>query len=97
MLTKEQILKIANKEAKRLYFSPDKSEVLYDVGREKWQENLKVMEKIAPGWSKDFEILNDRNYVIVLYRPKDPGVMGGVLWLFIDRKTGEIITYLPEI
>ena len=97
ILTKEKILKIANKEAKTFDFTLDESEVLYDVDRAEWRENLKFMAESDPNWPREYDLLNGRDYVIVLYRPKKTTVLGGVLWLFIDKKTGEVITYSLEM
>lgn len=93
VLTKEQILKIANRAARGLHFPLTRKEVLYDVEEAEWQKNAKIIERLFPGWSKKLEILNGRDYVIVLYRPKEATEIGDVLWLFIDRKTGEVIMY----
>ncbi len=76
MLSKEQILKVANRKARSVNIPPKESNALYDVEEAKWKENLELMEKLSPGWSKEFEVLNGRDYVIVLIRPEGPRCIG---------------------
>ena len=93
MLSEKQILKIAKRTAKSLRFSSRNKQVRYDVGKAEWERFTELMKIHYPDRWKKYEILNDRDYVIVLYEPKEEDELGDVLWLLIDRKTGEVILY----
>jgi hypothetical protein len=80
VLSKEQIIKIANREARRLGRDLSQTDVRYDVGNVVWK-------RVAPGpWPK----LEGHDYQAVSYWRRPPATEGG-LWILVDRKTGEIL------
>jgi hypothetical protein len=58
---------------------------------------LVLLKRDYPDDARRLEILEGRDYQAVLYTPKSPTAMGGILWVFIDKKTGEVITLFAEI
>ena len=97
MLTKQQIIEIANKVAKTEGVLVKKSNVCYDEGNKEWEKTYVLLERESPEDAERLKILKGRDYQAVLYTPKSPTAMGGVLWVFIDRTTGRLITLYAEI
>ncbi|MHC4545461.1 MAG: hypothetical protein ACYTDW_13565 [Planctomycetota bacterium] len=97
MLTKQEIIEIANKKALSEEFPLDTSKVHYDVDNKEWEKMLVLLKRDYPDDARRLEILEGRDYQAVLYTPKSPTAMGGILWVFIDKKTGEVITLFAEI
>lgn len=97
MLTKQEIIDIANKKAISEGLPLDSSKVHYDVDNKKWKQMLVLLKRDYPDDARRLEILEGRDYQVVLYTPKSPTAMGGILWVFIDKKTGEVITLFAEI
>jgi hypothetical protein len=80
VLSKEQIIKIANREAHRLGRDLARTDVAYDDGNVGWKQ-------VAPGpWPK----LEGHDYQAVVYSHLPPIPEGG-LWILVDRNTGEIL------
>ncbi len=107
-MTKEDILRVATQEAKKLGFSIDEMMALNPESLEEQQayyqsiysKNNILPEFFLKDWRKRIEALpqigdqlKGRNYVAVYFGPKR-AMLGGDLTVFIDKKTGEVITYL---
>ncbi len=97
-LTKQQIIDIATKKAKAEEVSLDIREVYYDLGNKAWARKLAEIKKNSPDYAKSrnyFETLDAYDYQAVLFALK-PLVLGGDFWVFVDKKTGEVITIHGE-
>ena len=99
-LTKQQIIDIATKKAKAEEVSLDIREVYYDLGNKAWARKLAEIKKNSPDYAKSrdyFKILDSYDYQAVLFAIKpDLNVLGGDFWVFVDRKTGKVITIHGE-
>jgi len=95
MLTKEQIINRANELIISLEFSLDAmKEVYYDVNNKEWKGVLAELNKEDPDFAQQYKIeLKNRIYQAVRYRPDITKTVSGELWVFVDKKTGEVITY----
>lgn len=105
-LSKEDIINIAVKRAIELGFSKEETTVFYDEGNKRLKENAKNIgvstynEKTGI-WEKDpqttpekrYPYLVDRNYQAIYFVPKKMQ-LGGDLWVFIDKNSGEVISYV---
>ncbi len=100
VLTKQQIINIATKEAKAENITLDIREVYYDLGNNAWARKLVEIKKNSPDYAKSrnyFKILDTYDYQAVLFALKpDILVLGGDFWVFVDRKTGKVITIHGE-
>ncbi len=96
-ITKQKIIDIANKKAIAEGILLEKSEVYYDVDNKEWEKTLILLRKDYPDDTRRLKILDGFDYQTVLYKPKSPTAIGGVLWVFIDRKSGHVITLFAEI
>ena len=95
LLTEQQIIEIANSKAESEGFSLKESNVNYDVGNTDWHETLASLKKDRPDYFKErdsFNELRGRKYQTVIYIPKSNYVLGGILFVFVDSDTGEVIT-----
>lgn len=101
-LTEEQIkiIEIATKKAKSDGIDLKYREVYYDVGNEAWTRKLDEIKKNSPDYAirrNYFKILDAYDYQAVLLALKtDQLVLGGDIWVFVDKKTGEVITIHGE-
>jgi len=77
-LSKEQIIEIAKSKAEELGFNLKEMTVFYDEDNQKLEE---------------YPLLSGRDYQAVYFTPKEL-MLGGDLWIFIDKNTGEVITYV---
>lgn len=94
ILDKEKIIAIANKEWEARGHDVNESIVYYDTNNKLWNEELFRLQKESTDYAKRFKILNKRDYQVVRYELKQEDghiVLGGVLWVFVDKKTGEVI------
>lgn len=96
MLTQDEIVDIANKEFKTQDPEHYESEIYYDVDHVKWKETLNAMKKDSPDFAERFKVLDGRDYQVVVYTPKSYQIVGGGYWVFVDSKTGEVITWFGE-
>ncbi len=100
VLTEQQIIEIAINKAKPEKVNLDIREVYYDLGNKAWTRKLVEIKKNSPDYAKSrnyFEILDTYDYQAVLFALKpDLNVLGGDLWVFVDKKTGEVITIHGE-
>ncbi len=95
-LTKQQILSVANAETVSHGGLPlEEYSVYYDTNNEKWEKVLSSLREESPDYAVRFEVLKDHDYQAVLY-DVDKYVLGGVLWVFVDRNTGKVITVYGE-
>lgn len=95
LLTQEEIIQIANKKRISEGTSIGKSNVYYDIGNKKWEKRLSSLKKTSPEYARRFHVLEGRDYQAVYYSYKKIAP-GGILWVFVDRLTGEVITILGE-
>jgi hypothetical protein len=98
VLTKKQIIKIANEELVTGLFEFDLRdyEVYYDVGNKKWADKAAHYKKDPLDFEKRFKVLENHDFQVVRYKMKGKDVLGGVIWVFVDRKTGEVLTWFGE-
>lgn len=99
LLTEQQITEIANSKAVSEGIPPEESNIYYDVGNKDWSETLASLRKNSPDYVKergDFDELRGHDYQTIIYTPKNPDTLGGVLFVFIDRVTGKVITIHGE-
>lgn len=99
VLTKKQIIKIANEELVSGLFEFDLRdyEVYYDVDNKKWADEAAHYKKEdPPNFEKRFKVLENRDYQVVRYKMKGKYVLVDVIWVFVDRKTGEFLTWFGE-
>lgn len=105
-LTKEQITQIAIGKAQELGYKTEDMNIIYDEGNQKIKEHLKrsgvsTYNEETKTWEKDspttpeqeYPELKDKDYQSVYFGPKEM-VLGGDVWVFIDRNTGEVIKYI---
>ena len=98
ILTKQEILEIANEKAKSMDFPIGDSNVSYDEDNTKWKEHLVFLKEYLPNIAGRCDrALAGREYRTALYEPKSKTAMGGVLWIFVDPKSGKVIYVLPEM
>jgi len=98
-LTEQKIIEIANAKAESEGIPLKESNICYDVGNKNWHERLASLRKDSPDYVKErgnFDILKGYNYQTVIYTPKNPLTLGGVLYVFVNRDTEEIITIHGE-
>lgn len=93
-LSKARILDVANDLAVREGSDPASMIVVYEATNKTWLEHQHLMSKLG-GSNAQLSALKDREYQAVGYFPTGP-VLGGVLWVFVDRSTGEVITFFGE-
>ena len=95
MLTREQIISRANELVISQGFSLDEmQEVYYDVNNKAWKDVLDELSKEEPDFARQYKIeLKNRSYQAVRYRPDITKIVSGELWVFVDKKTGEVITF----
>jgi hypothetical protein len=80
VLSKEQII-AATDAAVRLHgYNPKKYRVIYDEGA--WRSKITAHE------------LEGHDVQLVVYRPRAQQ-LGGELWVVIDRKTGDVLKFIP--
>ncbi len=94
-LSKEQIIEIANAEARRHGWNPERWTTIYDEGNALWEPYLSLLGdppqplKPVPPPSE----LQGRDYQVVVYRRHDV-TLSGDLFVMVDRHTGEVIYVL---
>lgn len=93
-LSKEQILEIANRKAVTEGFNLQDLDVKYDEHNKIWSEESKMFRSTSDKSPlEQLSRLETRNYQAIYYKPKEL-MLGGTLWVFVDRETGEVITFL---
>lgn len=102
-LTQDRILSISVAKAKGLGFDTGTMDITYDNNNEKLKTHLKrigvsVYDERTKTWVKDpptspeeeYPELKGKDYQAVYFGPKDT-VLGGDLWIFVDKNTGEVL------
>jgi hypothetical protein len=79
VLSKEQIVEIANGVARRHGYDP--KEMVYDEGNASWKK-----EPRGP-WPE----LEGHDFQVVYYSHRSPYTAGGGLWVLVDRNTGKVL------
>ena len=105
-LSKEEIIQIATVKAKGLGFNIEEMDILYDEENRALKEHLlrkgvSIYNRETKEWipassttpEEEYPLLTGRNYQAVYFGPKVM-MKGGDLWIFIDKNTGEVITYI---
>ncbi len=91
-LSKEEIIQIAVKAAKKEQLDLAWRTIIYDDGNKLWKEKIKHINKeMAP----NYEFLKNKNYQAVCFALKE-GLLGGDVWFFVDKATGEVLTLYGE-
>lgn len=97
-LTEEQkyIVEIASEKTKSLGYNLDELSVFYDTDNKIWIEGYGsiLANKETPEYEKLYSILEGRNYQAVYYyhRPsKHEVILGGSVWILVDKETKEVI------
>jgi hypothetical protein len=106
-LTKERIIQIAISKARDLGYKTEKMNIVYDDGNKSIKEHLKhigvsTYNEKTKKWEKDlpttpgkeYPELKGKDYQSVYFGPKGSGILGGNLWVFVDKNTGEVIKYI---
>jgi hypothetical protein len=100
-VSQEKIVDIA-KEHILLSGYPSKTfegrKVIVDDGNMIWKKNLDGLKQQAPDIAEKYRILLDkRDYQAVGFILENEKCIGGDIWVFVDKKTGEIITSVSGI
>lgn len=105
-LPKEKIINIAVERAAKLGFPKEQTTFVYDEGNKKIKENTRnagvttYNEKIDE-WVQDpkttpekkYPVLEGRNYQAVYFSTNNVQ-LGGDLWIFVDKYSGEVLYYV---
>jgi hypothetical protein len=98
-LSEQQIIEVANAKAKSEGAPLKESNIYYDIGNKDWHETLASLKKNSSDYVEErdnFDVLKGHNYQTVIYTPKNPLTLGGVLYVFVDIDTGEVIAIHGE-
>ncbi len=88
----EESIEIANKELFKQGFDIAQKKITADEKNTLWNKYFLSDEKAVKANPHIFNKLKGRNYWAIYYTPKEMGkILGGEAWVFIDKKTGEII------
>ena len=87
--TRSEILAIADKEAQEIGYDIERMGVSLDIYNSTWRDHLKTSER-SDAISEIEGKLKDRHYWAVYYSPLKEQ-LGGDVFVFIDRDTGEIL------
>ena len=93
-MTKDEMISDAIKRSQKLGYWGRDYVAIYDEGNKEWSQAVAVIKKISPVHYEELKILQGRNYQAVVCRPKAV-MLGGSLWVLIDKNTGEIIHSYP--
>ncbi len=92
VITKEIAREIADKKAKELNYDIGNMNITVDENKNKWNNYLAVT-KIKDWQPELIAPLENKNYWIIYYQPRK-FQKGGDLWIFISKKTSEILTII---
>ena len=87
--TRSEIFTIADAKAKELGYDIEQMSVSFDTYNSEWNDYLKFLGKT----DRDIDERLNQPYLAVYYAPLKM-MLGGDLWVFIDRNTGEPIYHL---
>ncbi len=98
-ITKEQAIKIANKEAKRIGYDISRTKIEIDKNNTVWNgwsgsihTNIKGETLTALDANPEIKTkLKNKNFWAIYYHPEEHNVFGGDFFIFVDRNSGEII------
>ncbi len=82
MLTKPEIVNIAYREVRNSFEDSDKLSIYYDENNELWTKQFS--DTVPELMGRDFQ-------AIQFYRKTFFSSPSGVIWLCVDKKTGEIL------
>jgi len=90
-----RIIEVASALAEQEGFNPQEMNVLYDEGNTKWDEVRTLIEKSSGKNETAFSVLDGKNYQAVRFAPRRE-MLGGVLWVFVDRDNLQVISFFGE-
>lgn len=91
-ITKKMAVEVANKKAKELKYDIQRLDVDLDEQNSKWNNYLATSR--IKDWQPELVApLENKNYWAVYYGPR-LFQYGGDLWVFVDKKSGEVITFI---
>ena len=94
MLTKDEIINIATKVVVSQGFPIDSMDIYYDIENMEWEKTLLNLSKEDRNFAKQYtKELSGRSYQAVRYRPDITKIMSGDFWVFVDNKSGKVITF----
>lgn len=88
-LSLQEVKKRADQEARRLEYRPEAMKAQFDETNSAWIDYSNKVPDLAVK-----EKLKGKDFAAVYYGPKQDFVLGGDLWVFIDRKTGDVVAVL---
>jgi len=105
--SQKEVIRIATEKAKELGYSlKNMGIILYDedhkvLKQHLLREGISVYDEETNQWipeqpttpEEEYPALKGRGYQAVYFGPKNPQ-KGGDLWVFVDKDTGEVITYI---
>jgi len=92
-LKNEEILEAARKFLKSIGVSIEDKKVLLDEKDKRWQEAFELLKK-EESWIKSLKLFADCEYKAVYFYPKDKVTLGGEYWVFVDKESGKVVSYL---
>ena len=93
---KEKYFRIAKATAQKEGDSLEKSNIYFDENNVEWNKTLDDLKTNSPDYATRFNVLTGENYQAVKIYPKEKSVLGGVLWVLIDKETKEVILFHGE-
>lgn len=90
-ISREEAIGIANKEANRLGYNAAKMKIEIDEENTWWNSYIASSPSFWEQHPHIQEKLHNRDYWAVFYGSQDRTRLGGDLWVFVDRASGEII------
>jgi hypothetical protein len=88
-------LKLATQKALEEGVDVADSDILYDEGNSEWTEYHQTNRSAASRIADVLHAVANSDYQAIRFSPKTP-MLGGVLWVFLERNTGDIITWYGE-
>lgn len=97
MLSKEDYIIVANEVAKSQKISLEEWDIVFDDQNKFWLNTLNQIEKEDQEFAKIHkQLLKGKKYQVVYYVPRGM-IMAGMLFVFIDKQTGEVIDFIGGI
>lgn len=90
--TRGEVLEIAINALEKEGETLENRVILYDVRNKEWQGKSKTINRER---AQRYEFLKDKNYQAVCFSLKE-GWLGGDIWFFIDKTTGEVLILYGE-
>lgn len=92
MISKKEVMEIANKEVARLKYNIEEMKIETDEENSHWKWYISKTKLIEKNQELETKLKN-RNFWAIYYEPKK-NQLGGDLFIFIDKNTGEVIGLL---